>query len=458
MSDDQENPEKVGARQRRAAKLALRAQRLLARGARSRRDPAMTPETGTALARRSAAQNVTTRAFLPPQSIGPTGELTTQPWPTVRPLQILLETRRERRKSFFRRLALFCGLPTLLMFVYVAFIASPRYISEFEFTYQTYQPQTSLASGLVQTVLGGSQGSTVDMSTILYEYLRSETLMTKLDNEMHMRDYYSSSKVDYFSRMNPKASIATFLRYFHWYVSVSEGQGGYLTVDVYAFDPEYALALSKAVVRNTDQMIDDMTSRARQDEVHFAETQVSHAEDRLRNARLALTAFQNQHGDLNPQISADQIGGIVGKIEGELATERTSLETVRALGQNSPQVTAITSRIAALEGQLKDQQKRLASSGGGSIYSELLNKYSALQIEQEFAKDAYSAAQQGLALAQADAARKENYLVDYAPPYTPDRAGIEFVMEYTLTTLVLSLVLFGIGSLVIGAMRDQTGL
>jgi capsular polysaccharide transport system permease protein len=455
MSDDQDKTPIVSARQRRAAKLALRAERKLANVSRRRSDLPQ-GETSRVLLKRAAGHDVSPSSFLPPDTAGT--ELTAKAWPTVRPLQVLLETRRERRKNFFKRLALFCGVPTLVVFLYFAFFASTRYISEAEFTYQTYQPPTSLTSGLVQTVLGGSQGSTVDMSTILYEYLRSEALMTKLDKELHLREYYSSKKVDYFSRLNPDASISSFLRYFRSYVSVSQGQGGYLTVDVYAFDPDYAEKLAKAVVRNTDEMIDGMTARARQDELNFAEAQVKTAEDRLLKARLALTDFQNQHGDLNPQNSASQIGGIVGKIEGELATERTNLQSVNTLDRNSPQVAAIKSRIAALESQLRSEQQRLANSSGTDTYSELLNKYAALQIEQDFAKDAYSAAQQGLELARQDAARKQNYLIDFAPPYKPDSAGFLLILEYSAITLIISLVLFGIGSLVTGALRDQSGL
>ena len=457
MSDNQDKPTIEGARQRRAAKLALRAERKLANVVRRRSDMPQ-GETSRLLLKRGAGQEVSQTSFLPPDAAANGGELTARAWPTVRPLQVLMETRRERRKSFFKRLALFCGVPTLLVFLYFTFFASTRYISEVEFTYQTYQPPTSLTSGIVQTVLGGSQGSTVDMSTILYEYLRSEALMTKLDKEVNLRGYYSDPKVDYFSRMSADASISTFLRYFRSYISVSEGQGGYLTVDVYAFDPDYAEKVAKAVVRDTDQMIDDMTARARQDEVNYAEAELKRAEDRLLKARLALTDFQNAHGDLNPQNSANQIGGIIGKIESDLSNERTALESVKTLDRNSPQISAIKSRIAALELQLKSEQQRLANSAGTGTYSNLLNKYNALQIEQDFAKDAYSAAQQGLELAREDAARKQNYLIDFAPPYRPDSAGFLLILEYSVITLIISLVLFGIGSLVTGALRDQSGL
>jgi capsule polysaccharide export protein KpsE/RkpR len=63
-----------------------------------------------------------------------------------------------------------------------------------------------------------------------------------------------------------------------------------------------------------------------------------------------------------------------------------------------------------------------------------------------------------LAVARADAASKQNYVVDFAPPHTPDRPGMGMVLQYAGTVLILTLVLFGLGSLIAGAMKDQAGL
>jgi capsular polysaccharide transport system permease protein len=420
-----------------------------------------TTSTETSLVGSAATQSLAARGSSTPQSSVST--FTPQPWPGMgTPLKLLMESRRSRRRGFLMRLGIFCGLPTFFTLFYMLVIASPRYVSEFEITYQSYQPQQSLSAGLVQNILGTTQGSSVDLSQILYEYIRSKSLMTKLDEELQLKDYYSNRHVDFLSRMSPKANLQTFLSYYNWYVSVSQGAGGYLTVDVEAFDPDYATKLSKAIIKAVDDMIDGLTARARADEVKFAESQVTDAQNKLRLARVALTEFQNLHGDINPQGSANQLSGIVGQIEGELSTQRTSLAAVKSLGPNSPQVTNINTRISALEDQLRREKQRLAGPGkdgeSGAGYSDLLNKYSALQLDQEFAQTAYTAAMQGLAVARADAASKQNYVVDFAPPHTPDRPGMGMVLQYAGTVLIITLVLFGLGSLIAGAMKDQAGL
>jgi capsular polysaccharide transport system permease protein len=370
---------------------------------------------------------------------------------------LLTKTRESRRRRFFGRLAIAVGLPTLLMVFYVFVWATPRYVSEFEVTYQTYRNTESLSSGLVQAMLSENTGS--DLGSILYEYTRSATLMHQLDDKMHLREYYSNKRIDYPARLSADASEEKFLYYYRQQVvSVSEGLGGYLTIDVQAFDPEYAHALAKAIVAACDQMVDQMSARARQDGMKFAEEEVARQEDRVRQAQMAETKFQNEHRDLNPTNSANQFGQIVGSLETQLSQTRTSLtNTLSYASPNAPQVQQLKNQIAALEDQLKDQRNRL-TGGGDKTYSQILEEYSRLQLEEQFAQNAYQSAQQGLAVARSDAARKESYLVDFVVPSVPDRPTQTFYITYLGSAFLGSLLLYAIGSLLAGAFRDQAGL
>src|SRR5437879_4440089 len=98
-----------------------------------------------------------------------------------------------------------------------------------------------------------------------------------------------------------------------------------LTVDVQAFDPKFAQAVATAIVESSDEMIDQMTARARRDEMKFAEEEVARQEGRVRDAQIAETRFQNEHRDLNPTNTANQYGQIVGSLETQLSQARTAL-------------------------------------------------------------------------------------------------------------------------------------
>jgi capsular polysaccharide transport system permease protein len=420
--------------------------------------------------RRRRGREVARKPALPaaPSSPGPPAEAPEFAWVgNVQPEQVWMELKRARKRRLLLRLGIFCGLPTLFTFFYMLFVASPRYVSAFEITYQTYNPPQNLSSGLVTNLLGSTASNgALDISDILDEYIESAPLMEKLDQQLHLRQYYSSPKVDWLSRMNPHASLNTFLLYYNWYVSVSESNG-YLNVEVQAFDPDFALKLAKAIVKDSDQMINQLTARPSEDEVNSAETELKRAEERVRNALLALTEFQDKHGDLNPPTSASQLGGIVGTIEGNLAAQRSQLAALVATAPQSPQIMVTKANIAGLEAQLTEERHRLANNGANDAsvlkdgskkppYSKVLEQYSALQLEQQFAQNAYQSAQQGLEVAREDAAHQQNYLIDFAPPYKPDPQRLKFAIWYTVTVLTLTLVLFAIASLIGGAIRDQS--
>jgi capsular polysaccharide transport system permease protein len=386
----------------------------------------------------------------------PSGELTS--WDELIPHEDdLTEMRRTRRRRFFGKLAVFVGIPTLLAALYLFLWAAPRYVSEYEVTYQTYQNTQSLSAGLVQSLLGSNSGGT-DFGSILYEYIRSPELLHKLDAKLSLREYYSRSNIDYPVRLRRNASDEQFLAYYHQHiVSVSEGLGGYLTIDVQAFDPQFAHALATAMNEACDEMADRMTSRARQDSIKFADEEVTRQEDRVRQAQMAQTRFQNEHRDLNPNNTANQYGQIIASLETQLSQARTALtNTLSYASPDAPQVRQLKSQISALETQLQDQRGRL--TGGDSTYSKILEEYSRLQVEEQFAQNAYQAAQQGLAVARADAARKQSYLVDFVAPTYPDRPSRAFYSFFLASAFFGSLLLYAIVSLMAGAFRDQAGL
>ena len=381
------------------------------------------------------------------------------PWTEGVPdAHLLLEMRHARKLKFLARLGLFVVLPTLATLLYFLVWATPRSTSEFQITYQTFRPPTSLSVGLVESVAGTSQSNTIDLGTILYQFIRSPALLSELDRELDLRGYFSKASIDYFSRLSANASRAKFLDYYRGHVSVWEGFGGYVIVEVRAFDPQFAQTLAKAVVKACQEMMNEMTAPPRMDEVRVAEEEVARQEERVRKATVALTQFQyfrdfelenykrelirRAHGDQDPN-RGTQLGQIAGSLESDLAKARAELANIGPnLGHSSPTVIGLKSRIASLKEHLQHEQNRLASTGQGTPYSQILAQLSSLQLDEEFAKTAYTAAQQGLNVARANAARTQNYLIVFAPPNEPDNGDLTDALEYTLTGILRLAALF----------------
>src|SRR5579862_6606774 len=97
---------------------------------------------------------------------------------------------RKRRTAFLRRMMVCIGLPTLLATAYVFAYATPRYVSEFQITYQSFDatPQVGQAS-LLSTILGVGGATTVDMSRVVASYLTSSDVLQEVAKKVDIRGH-----------------------------------------------------------------------------------------------------------------------------------------------------------------------------------------------------------------------------------------------------------------------------
>lgn len=406
-------------------------------------------DRGEARRRRRQETAETVGTNMPPAPL-PTG--------TAHQVELLLAKRQNRVRNIFIRLGLAVVLPTFVVWFYTALIATPRYVSTFEITYQAYAPTTTLASGLVQSLAGSSVADNVDYGTLLYEYIRSEALADKVDRQIGFRAHFSSHKIDPLSRLAAKANQPEFLAYWRSHVSVAEGFGGYLTVQVQGFDPAFTLLLAQTIANDADDMIDGLNAPAEDSEIKAAKDQLRAASAELKNADDTLTEFRNTHGDLDPNFAATELAAIIGQLEGQLALLKAQLQQAEANMQpDASQIVQLKLQVNALVQQIASERRRLSDSSSPS-YSDTVSKYNDLLADQQFATADYQSAQQGLIVADADAAAKQNYAVDFVPPVMPQRATLPDPFTSSLTTFLVFLSLYGIGSLLLAAFRDQAGV
>ncbi len=392
----------------------------------------------------------------------------------------------ERRRSLLRRmviqLSIFVLLPTLLVGVYYGTIASPRYLSEARLTVQA---KSEAVTSMFSAFLGPTGGSAAKELYILQNYITSPEALGNLDKWLDLRGHYSSEQVDWWSRLKSDASEEDFQAYYADRIEAEIATDGeILTIRAEAFEPELATSIAESLLSLSEELLNKLAERAREDAVSFARREVATAEERLRDIRLRLLDFRNLHGELNPVNSAATISGIVATIEQDLASARAELAQLRTFMQeDSPRVIALRTRIAILQSQMGTERSRLATPDGGTgaarqerpattpspspnarpaqegeIYSTILNGYETLLIEEEFARRAYEAAFTGLEVARADAARKHSYIVDFVPPGVPQEALRPERLTETATAFAVLLVGYLIGGFLIGALREHARL
>jgi capsular polysaccharide transport system permease protein len=357
-----------------------------------------------------------------------------------RQLEALLASRRQKLRQFGLRAAIFILLPTALVWFYTAVIATPGYVCTYEITYQSYQPSSTLSSTLIQSSFGTNTADSIDYGTLLYEYIRSSQLAEQIDRQMHLRDYYSSDRIDWFSRLGRDASQAKLL-------------------SVEGYDPQFTMQLAQNIEKAADHMMDQLTAGPEAAAVIVATSQLAQANTALQAANNQLTAFRDTHGDFNPDFIAKELGTIIGALESQVANLRAQLIQDQANMQpGASQIVQLKLQIAGLESQIASERQRLAEQTGGTSYSDVVEQYQLLLSNQALATSIEQAAQQGLLVAEADAAQKQNYVVDFVPPYVPDQPTEPTPLIDAFETFLACLGLYGIGNLLFSAFRDQAGV
>ncbi len=280
-----------------------------------------------------------------------------------------------------------------LAIVYWGLIASNRYVSEAHVLIERTDMVSSQAMDFTSLLAGGGGVSRSDQM-LLRDRLLSVDMLLKLDEELDLREHYSSDEHDILSRMFFKdASLEFFHKHFLSRVSVEYDEyAGVLVIQTQAYDPEMAQKISKALVREGERYMNSLGHQLAQEQVNFLEKQVKDRSSMAIEARQRMLSYQNAKGLISPQTAAENLAGVVGKLEEqlvELSARKTAL--LGYLAPTAPGVVEVDLQIQAVEKQIKTEKSRLTSSKGQSL-NKTVEEYQRLQLEAEFMQDAYKSA------------------------------------------------------------------
>jgi capsular polysaccharide transport system permease protein len=370
--------------------------------------------------------------------------------------ELIRELRRQRGRRLALRLLLCVVLPTVLGAIYYGFVASRQYESSTLFMINSAEQQQSLA--FMTSVLGSLSGAPATHDTLAArDYVLSRDMLKQLDAKHHVIAHYKNPSHDWYSRLSARASFEDAYEYYKKMVLVDyDSTTGSLTLRVRAFGAKMAHEVAATILSLAEKQVNDLTDRERNDQIDFAQGQVTTMEGRLAKARQALLVLQQRHGDINPQSTAQAAMGIRTALQGEIAKARAELAQARAyMNPTAPQVIAIKERIKALEGQAAQQNAKLVNPRSNSGVAETIGEFEAAAMEKEFAQKAYESARATLELARADSLRQHRYLVTISEPSMPDESTYPRKGLGVLTVGLVSFMVWGIGLLLVAAVREH---
>lgn len=340
--------------------------------------------------------------------------------------------------------------------VYWVFIASDRYVSEAHVIIQ----RTDFAGGPnldFSSLLGGANGGRADQ-LLLRSHLLSVDMLKKLDAALHLRAHYADTQRDLLSRMWDKdAPIEQFHKHYLERVSVEmDDYAGVLMVKAEGFDPQTTHAIATALVQEGERVMNQMAHTLAQTQVTYLETQVTDMNARAMQARQAVLDFQNKNGLVSPQATAENISGIVAKLE----AQRTELETQRSALQSylvatHPSIVQIDQQIAAVGKQLTQEQARLTSPRGKTL-NLAVEEFQRLEMQAAFTQDVYKTALVALEKGRIEATRTIKKVSVLQAPTAPEYPLQPRRLYNTLVFALVAMLLAGVAHLLAAIVRDHT--
>src|SRR6516225_6421874 len=366
---------------------------------------------------------------------------------------------RGRGLRFFRTLNLWfwaiVGLPTLLAGVYYFAIASDLYLSEAKFIVRSpKQVQTSTIGALIQST---GLARAVDDTAVVEDFIMSRDAVGKLEQRDHLREVFGRPEGDFVTRfpgiLMRSDFEALFQRYAHFVSVETDHTSGVTALRVKAYRAEDAQNIAKALLSDSEELVNELNERARKDALGTARQEVDRAQERISRIQSQLTAYRVQQNMIDPKSASAGVLELIGQMSAAQATARQQLGELIKSSPSSPQIPLLQTRIAGLNKLIAEERAKL--SGQTNSVVSTLTEYERLALDRELAEKALASAFTSLEAARLEAQRQQLYIETVAQPNLADyplypKRAISFGM-----VLVSCLLAYGIAWLLVISAREH---
>lgn len=310
--------------------------------------------------------------------------------------------------------------------------------------------------------LGASLGSGGSHdSDILYEFVRSQEIVRRIDSELDLRGLYSRyHETDPLLSFDPSGSIEDLVNYWDRMLNISYDAGsGLMEMRVLAFTPEEAQSIAQAIYDESSQTINALSAVAREDATRYARADLDQALERLKNAREALTSFRVSNQIVDPTADIQGQMGLLNTLQEQLASALIDLDLLRdSTSEGDPRLTQAQRRIEVIQARIAEEREKFGATGqgpSGESYATTISEFERLSIDREFAERAYAAALSAYDSALAEANRQSRYLASYIRPTLAERS--QFPQREMMIGIValFGFLAWAISSLVYYSLRDR---
>ncbi len=351
----------------------------------------------------------------------------------------------------------FVAVAALLLGFYYFVLAAPIFVSESTFSLRGRQAPAT--EGSILATLGTQDNTSIETAEV-NQYIMSQDMLNKLDQRFHLRQLYSRPRPDFLHWMSGNASREGFLSFYRKMINVRiEHDTNIMTVEVRSFDGKSAQEVAETILELSADYIDQLSSTVRKDTVRASLQELQEAEASVRDARLEMTRYRITSGMVDPVGTAAARSGAVESMQQQVLQSQADLASLLTYNTpNSPQVVQMRAKVAALQGQISEAQKKLTGGVQSDTLAQKLYVYEGLSVKSEYAEKALIAAMGAYDAARTVAGQRERFLVRITNPNLPDEATQPHRLVQFIESLLVLVAVYGIIALAIAGVRDHQGI
>jgi len=331
-------------------------------------------------------------------------------FPTPTAEQIVRDLRRKWARKIAWRIFWFVGLPTVLAIIYYAFWASSQYESVAIIAVRSNDQGIGSRSDSWLGSAVGSNGSSREVLSVR-DYILSRSMLESLAQSQRYAQHFQDQKWDAFSRLARRTTREQTYQFYLGKVAADyDSASGSLTLHVRAFDPEKARDFARAIVTQSESMVDELAERASQDARRYAETQMTHARERLSIARRRVTESERRIATRDAEVYPNR----------------------NPRGRPTPVAESQSDESRSVDESLDTAR-----------------------LECDYAEKAYESSVLAMDEVRANGARRQQSLITIAMPSLPDYSTYPRRLASVVTVFVFSFLIMGIVSLTLSAIREH---
>jgi capsular polysaccharide transport system permease protein len=348
---------------------------------------------------------------------------------------------RSRVASLLRR-PLFLALvliPNLLSILYFGLIAAPVYTSSASLI--VLNPKQNGPS--LSSLLSGASGDSSEQGGyILKSYFASWDAFRKVEQPLGLAHNFQQG--DFVSRFGGLATFfrsndAALWRYFQRKVEVTVDQkSGIISLDVDAYDPAYAVTLTRALLGDAIRHMDAMNDQQVRDFVGSAVARKAKAEQALKRDLAALAAYRSRTGTYDPKELYLSNLSLMNSLAMKATDLKSQRDAVARATPGNPQADTLGTAIASVRGDMASKQRDFPAMARTS------SEYEKLLVSRD--NDITLLGQANLALqdAQANAEKNRYYLNVISTPSAPSTPESPRRLLWIGAIFFVSLIFWGL--------------